>query len=82
MTRRTFIILIGLLGATVLVVGAVLWFWPRGPLAGDWRHDFGDVLVPRGGITLQHTFSLRNRTDHDVTIRKISPSWVVTWIGS
>lgn len=64
------------LGAlTLIVVGdSIFALWPRGPLAGEWRHDFGDVLVPPGGATVRHTFVLTNRRGHALSIQHVIPS--------
>jgi Protein of unknown function (DUF1573) len=41
----------------------------RLPVSGERRHDFGTVQVGDEGIALHHRFSLRNKRDHDLTIR-------------
>lgn len=61
-----------------MTLGLVWGLWyvtiGRGPLAGDLRHDFGVVLVPKDTITVRHTFDLTNRTSRPITIETIHSS--------
>jgi hypothetical protein len=52
------------------------WYLTNGrfPLAGDLRHDFGEVRFVGRSTTVEHTFHLRNRTSGNVVIDKLVPS--------
>jgi len=53
----------------LLVAWQALAFFMRGPLAGEYKHDFGSITLPPGGSTeLNHTFHLTNRTSKSLTI--------------
>jgi hypothetical protein len=62
----------------LVILGVILTPWIianlRVPLSGDRSHDFGIVGVPREGVSLQHTFNLRNKTKRTLTIRAAKPS--------
>lgn len=51
-----------------------LMFMMRGPLAGDNKHDFGQVEVPVGQpAVLTHTFHFSNRTGKPLTVNWARP---------
>lgn len=52
------------------------WYLTNGrfPLAGELRHDFGEVRFSGRTTTVEHTFHLRNRTGENVVIDKLVPS--------
>ncbi len=61
----------------LLLVGLAYGWWylanGRFPLAGDLRHDFGDVpIYGRTGV-VEHTFQLRNRTSQVIVIDRVVP---------
>lgn len=62
----------------LIILGVILTPWIianlRVPLAGDRSHDFGTVEVPFEGVSLQHTFNLRNKTNGTLTVRSAKPS--------
>lgn len=62
----------------LIILGVILTPWIianlRVPLSGDRSHDFGAVDVPWEGVALQHTFTLRNKTQRTLTIRSAKPS--------
>lgn len=62
----------------LIILGVILTPWIianlRVPLSGDRSHDFGTVEVPFDGVSLQHTFTLRNKTQRTLTIRSAKPS--------
>jgi hypothetical protein len=62
----------------LIILGVVLTPWIianlRVPLAGGRSHDFGVVDVPWEGVSLQHTFTLRNKTERTLTIRSAKSS--------
>lgn len=64
------------LGGIVFI--SALWFVGvlifQGPLEGELRHDFGIVQIERPASVLEHTFRLRNRTDHTLQLIAAKPT--------
>ena len=58
----------------LLLTWLALMFFMRGPLAGDNKHDFGEVAVAPGEKTLlTHTFQFSNRTGKSLTVNWARP---------
>jgi hypothetical protein len=71
--KVVFIVPLGLV-ALVLLAWVALMFIMRGPLAGDNKHDFGEVAVTPGQkAALHHTFQFTNRTAQTLTINWARP---------
>lgn len=43
-------------------------------LRGRSLHDFGEVDIAAGPVTLSHTFSLTNQTNRTISVRELTPS--------
>ncbi|NNF44405.1 MAG: DUF1573 domain-containing protein [Phycisphaerales bacterium] len=64
-------LILGLLLLLLAGAAATGWWYMaigRHPFSGPFRHDFGEVAITGRAVTVEHTFSLRNRTDTPIVI--------------
>ena len=77
MTKQKMHVLL-VVAIALLVAGTASWLTLRaifgGPLEGDLSHDFGIVQIDRPFSILEHTFMLRNESDHALQLMKVTPT--------
>jgi|TARA_B100000959_G_C14901821_1_gene591277 hypothetical protein len=77
MTRKkAHLFLVAIIGfLIVMVLGWGIYnYLFTGPIAGDLNHDFGVVMIDRPSTIIEHTFRLKNTTDHDLRIKSATPT--------
>jgi hypothetical protein len=64
-----------------LLIGLYLLTLGRSPLAGPNTHDFGFVMISNGSASVEHTFTLTNRTSRTLELGRPRPSCGCTVSG-
>lgn len=71
--KRIFIFLLILIAITALA-WAVLAYYFSSPLGGQFQYSFGVVPIERPATVVEHTFRLKNITDHDLRLKSAIPT--------